>query len=169
MQRVHKIALDLTNVQATDCAKAAGCARVAYNWALRWWKDAYHAWKISPEEGTGFDAETGKEIRVSNKPTENLARRHFDMIKGEEFPWMYESTKCAPQEAIRDLGRAFTNFFAGRAALPIFQSRTRKVPTTVSGSHQANIPSKTSCSESPMLVGFGCKKSCAILLLELCQ
>lgn len=118
MQRVHKIALDLTNVQATGCAKAAGCARVAYNWALRWWKDAYHAWLISPEEGTGFDAVTGKEIRVTNRPSENLARRHFDMIKGEEFPWMYESTKCAPQEAIRDLGRAFSNFFAGRASYP---------------------------------------------------
>jgi len=40
------------------------------------------------------------------------------MCKVEDFPWMAEVTKCAPQEAIRDLGRAFTNFFAGRANYP---------------------------------------------------
>jgi len=28
---------------------------------------------------------------------------------------MFEATKCAPQEAIRDLGAAFENFFEGCA------------------------------------------------------
>ncbi|MCL2091798.1 MAG: hypothetical protein FWH11_11495 [Micrococcales bacterium] len=40
---------------------------------------------------------------------------HVFHIKAEQFPWMREVTKCAPQEAIIDLGRAFANFFAGRA------------------------------------------------------
>jgi putative transposase len=118
MQRSHKIALDLTNVQATGCAKAAGCARVAYNWALNWWKDAYREWQIHLDGKVAWVDEKGKERLASLQPTEQLARLNFDMIKGQEFPWMYESTKCAPQEAIRDLGKAFSNFFAGRANYP---------------------------------------------------
>jgi putative transposase len=41
----HKIALDLNNAQATHMARAAGCARFAYNWALGEWKRQYEAWK----------------------------------------------------------------------------------------------------------------------------
>ncbi|MFH1779272.1 MAG: RNA-guided endonuclease TnpB family protein, partial [Candidatus Omnitrophota bacterium] len=32
-------------------------------------------------------------------------------LKKTEFPWMYEVSKCAPQEALRDLDRAYENFF----------------------------------------------------------
>lgn len=34
----HKIALDPNNAQATYCARASGCARFAYNWALAEWQ-----------------------------------------------------------------------------------------------------------------------------------
>jgi len=40
-------------------------------------------------------------------------------------PWMYESSKCAPQEALRDLGCAIKNFRAGRAKFPRFKRRSR--------------------------------------------
>ncbi|MDN5348466.1 MAG: putative transposase [Clostridia bacterium] len=36
---------------------------------------------------------------------------------------MYEVSKCAPQEALRDLDRAFKNFFEGRAAFPKFKKK----------------------------------------------
>lgn len=40
----------------------------------------------------------------------------LNALKSTHFPWMYEVSKCAPQEALRDLEKAFTNFF-GKAAL----------------------------------------------------
>lgn len=104
MHRVHKVALDLNDLQSTYMAKAAGVARVAYNWALSWWGDAYRQWLVDPTS--------------CERPNESRARLHLNMAKGEAFPWMAEVTKCAPQEAVRDLGRAFANFFAGRAAYP---------------------------------------------------
>ena len=39
-------------------------------------------------------------------------------IKAEQFPWMLEVTKNAPQMAIIQLGEAFRNFFVGRARYP---------------------------------------------------
>ncbi|MCL0101380.1 transposase [Peptococcaceae bacterium] len=36
---------------------------------------------------------------------------------------MYEVSKCAPQEALRDLDRAFKNFFKGRANFPKFKKK----------------------------------------------
>ncbi|MDR1791138.1 MAG: transposase [Propionibacteriaceae bacterium] len=103
MLKAHKIALDPTNVQATKLACAAGCARKAYNWALREWGVQYEACKAD---------------HSLPKPSQYSLRRELNAIKRELFPYMLESTKCAPQEAIIDLGRAFQNFFAGRAAYP---------------------------------------------------
>jgi putative transposase len=57
------------------------------------------------------------------KPNQCALRRQLNAIKRDVFPWMLESTKCAPQEAIIDLGRAFANFFDGRARYP---TRRRK-------------------------------------------
>src|SRR5690606_694652 len=39
--------------------------------------------------------------------------RELNRLKKTQFPWMYEVSKCAPQEALRDLDRAFRNFFRG--------------------------------------------------------
>jgi putative transposase len=44
-------------------------------------------------------------------------------IKREEFPWMLEVTKCAPQMAIIHLGDAFKRFFAGVAKYPQFKKK----------------------------------------------
>jgi len=35
-------------------------------------------------------------------------------LKSEQLPWMYECSKCAPEEALKDLHRAFQNFYRGR-------------------------------------------------------
>jgi len=50
-------------------------------------------------------------------------RRQLNRIKGEQFPWMLEVTKNAPQMAIIQLGAAFKNFFAGRAKYPRFRKK----------------------------------------------
>ena len=81
----HKIALDPNNVQATYFAKAAGVARFAYNWALAEWQRQYEAWK---------------QDNSLPKPSQAALRRQLNAIKREQFPWMLEVTKCAPQMAI---------------------------------------------------------------------
>ncbi|QGU31763.1 RNA-guided endonuclease InsQ/TnpB family protein [Thermochromatium tepidum] len=104
----HRIALDPNNVQATYFARAAGTARSAYNWALAEWKRQYEAWKAD---------------NSLPKPSQAALRRQLNAIKREQFPWMLEVTKNAPQMAIIQLGQAFQNFFAGRARYPQFRKK----------------------------------------------
>ena len=104
----HRIALDPNNAQATYLARAAGTARFAYNWALAEWKRQYETWKRD---------------NSLPKPSQAALRRQLNAIKREQFPWMLEVTKNAPQMAIIQLGQAFQNFFAGRARYPQFRKK----------------------------------------------
>jgi putative transposase len=82
--------------------------RFAYNWALAEWQRQYEAHKA--------DASLPK-------PSQMALRRQLNSIKAEQFPWMLEVTKNAPQMAIIQLGAAFKNFFAGRAKYPKFRKK----------------------------------------------
>ena len=104
----HRIALNVNNEQATYLARAAGVARFAYNWALAEWKRQYEAWE--------------KDHSLP-KPSQTSLRRQLNAVKRVQFPWMLEVTKNAPQMAIIQLGRAFQNFFAGRARFPQFRRK----------------------------------------------
>jgi putative transposase len=53
--------------------------------------------------------------------------KELNALKATEFPWMYASSKCAPQEALRDLDTAFANFFAKRAKYPKFKQRRKGI------------------------------------------
>ena len=97
MMIAHKIELAPNNRQATYFEKAAGCARKAYNWALAEWNRQYDAHRLD---------------NSLPKPNEAALRKALNAIKREQFPWMYEVTKCAPQMAIKQLGQAFANYFA---------------------------------------------------------
>ena len=102
MLLVHKIELKPNNVQATYFAKACGVARFAYNWALGEWQRNYQ----------------NKE-RVS----EVSLRRQLNGIKEAQFPWMGEVTKVAPQQAIKNLGKAFSRFFKKQGKYPRFKKK----------------------------------------------
>lgn len=108
MLMAHKIALKPNNVQATYFARASGTARFAYNWALAEWQRQYEAWKAD---------------NSLPKPSQMALRRQLNAIKREQFPWMLEVTKNAPQMAIIQLGEAFKHFFAGRAKYPKFRKK----------------------------------------------
>jgi len=108
MLTAHKIALDPNDVQATYFMKACGVARFSYNWALAEWQKQYEEHKKDPNRP---------------KPSEGALRRQLNSIKREQFPWMLEVTKNAPQMAIMQLGKAFINFFAGRANYPQFRKK----------------------------------------------
>ena len=113
----HRIRLDPNNVQATHLARAAGTARFAYNWALNKWQKQYEVCKADP---------------TLPKPSEAALRRLLNSVKREHYPWMLEVTKNAPQMAIMQLGRAFENFFAGRARYPRFRRKGRDDRFTLS-------------------------------------
>lgn len=107
MHRVHKIKLDPTQEQAIYFARACGVARFAFNWALAAWKEEYEA---------------------GGKPNEAALRKRLNAIKGEQFPWMSEVTKVAPQNAIKNVGIAFKNFFnrvkkGGKPGYPRFKRK----------------------------------------------
>lgn len=102
MLRSHKIALQPNNQQSTYFTKACGVARFAFNWGLAEWKRQYEA---------------------GGKPTDASLRRQLNAIKREQYPWMLEVTKNAPQMAMIHLGQAFRNFFAGRAKYPSFKKK----------------------------------------------
>jgi len=108
MLAAHRIRLDPNNTQSTYLARAAGIARFAYNWALSEWQKQYEACKADP---------------MLPRPSEAALRRQLNSIKREHYPWMLVVTKNAPQMAIVQLGRAFENFFAGRARYPRFRRK----------------------------------------------
>lgn len=87
VHRGYKVALDLNNEQRTACFKHAGCSRFAWNWGLARKREAYQ--------------QTGK------TPSAVDLHKELNTLKKTEYPWMYDVSKCAPQEALRDLdGRA---------------------------------------------------------------
>ena len=106
----HKIALDPTQAQAEHFARACGVARFAWNWGLARWRQGYALWR---------------EYRCGPKPSEAALRRELNALKAGAFPWMREVTKNAPQQAIKNLGTAFKNFFEGRARHPQFKKKGR--------------------------------------------
>jgi len=89
--RGHIIRLDPTCKQANALARAAGCSRFTYNWALAEWDQQYKA---------------------GGKPNASALKRQFNDIKYEQFPWILESPRDANSQPFADLGRAFSNFFS---------------------------------------------------------
>ncbi len=116
--RAYKTELDLNNQQRTRCIKHAGAARWAYNWGLARKKEAFEAGLKTP---TAIDL-----------------HRELNLLKRTEIGWMYEVSKSAPQEALRNLDRAFDHFFKrvklkkqgklkGKVGFPKFKSKKHGV------------------------------------------
>jgi putative transposase len=91
VKRGYQAELDLNNEQITLARKHCGAARWSYNYGLRRKQEAYKAGKKTP-----YATDLHREINA---------------LKKTELPWMYEVSKCAPQEALRDLDNAFKHFF----------------------------------------------------------
>lgn len=94
VKQAFKYELAPTPRQANLLARAAGTARFAFNWGL------------SMARGL-----LGKGLPIPSAPE---LHRAWNVFKRESAPWWSEVSKCAPQEALRDLRRAFENFFASR-------------------------------------------------------
>ena len=115
-KRAYKTELKPGKAQRDLLANHCGAARFAYNWGL--------ARKVESCQLTG------------KSPSAIDLHRELNALKKTEYPWLYEVSKCAPQEALRDLDRAYANFFRrcelkkqgklkGKVGFPRFKSRRR--------------------------------------------
>jgi putative transposase len=91
VQRAYQTELDLNDQQITACKQHAGAARWAYNWGLRVKQERYTA--------------------IKKSPTAIALHRELNALKKTQVPWMYDVSKCAPQEALWNLDAAFAHFF----------------------------------------------------------
>ena len=95
---------------------ACRCRRWAYNWGLQVKQERYKATKKNP---TAIDL-----------------HRELNSLKKTPVPWMYQVSKCAPQEALWNLDAAFQQFFrrcalkkqgkwAGKLGYPRFKTKKK--------------------------------------------
>lgn len=107
--RGFKTEIDPNNIQRTLLLKHAGVARFTYNWGLSEKKKAFEAKEKTPNA-----------IEL---------HRRINQLKKTDYPWMYEVSKCSPQESLRNLDRAYENFFRrckqgkGPKGFPRFKSK----------------------------------------------
>src|SRR2546426_9540779 len=116
--RGYKTELDLNNEQRTACLKHAGASRFAYNWGLSCSIEVYRT--------------TGK------RPSPAALHKELVRLKQTDYPWMYEVSKCAIQEALRDLDAAYKHFFRrlalkkqglfkGKVGFPQFKKKSKAI------------------------------------------
>ncbi|MCG2794631.1 MAG: transposase, partial [Actinomycetia bacterium] len=116
IKRAYKTELKPNKAQRRALSNHAGAARFAFNWGL--------ARKTESSRLTG------------KSPSAMELHRELNSLKNTTYPWLYEVSKCAPQEALRDLDRAFSHFFRrcdqrkkgkhkGKVGFPRFKTRRR--------------------------------------------
>lgn len=90
--RAYKVELDPNNKQRTAFVRHAGAARWAWNWGL--------ARRIEEYKKNGKSSNAIEQHRQLNA-----------LKKTPEYAWCYTVSKCVFQEALRNLDRAYQNFF----------------------------------------------------------
>lgn len=106
IRKAFKFRIYPTNNQQAELAKQFGAARFVYN--------HYRAVR----EGYYIDTGTG----LSYNDCQNDLTQQLKV----EYPWLKEADSQALQAAIKDLDRAYVNFFEGRADYPNFHSKHDK-------------------------------------------
>lgn len=109
IERAYKTELKVNNKQMTMLRGHVGAARFAWNWGLE----------------RKINVRNINQLPISHikYPTAIDLHKELNVLKKDKYSWMYNVSKCAPQEALRDLDKAFKNFFEGRAGYPRFKSR----------------------------------------------
>jgi len=114
INKSYKSELRPNNKQASLFEKAFGTSRFTYNWGLNLLKQSYENHKL----------DSSKLKYLSNYDLHKI----LCSKKKSEFPWIYEVSKCIPQEALSDLDSAFKNFFRRvknkeKSGFPKFKSK----------------------------------------------
>ncbi len=115
-----KTELKLNNQQRTMLAQHAGVARHAYNWGLGLTKQILLHNRDNPEERIKFPSaiDLHKWLVAMVKPTN---------------PWYYESSKCAPQFALRHLRAAWEDCFKKKKKPTRFKKKGKSDSFTLDG------------------------------------
>jgi putative transposase len=103
VNQAFRFELSPNAAQRRALAQHIGAARFAYNWGLSLCQKAL-------EEGRRL-------------PSAAELHREWNRWKRENAPWWTEVSKCAPQEAFRDLEKALKNWKAKRARFPRFKRK----------------------------------------------
>lgn len=101
----HKILMNPSTAQITLLRRACGVSRFTYNWAL-------NEWQKKRSQGI-----------LTNGSS---LCKHFNSIKRQEFPWIYESPKDANKKPFEYLQLAFNRFFKGIAHFPIYKKKSSR-------------------------------------------
>ena len=97
VQRGYKFELKVNNKERTKLLKGTGIARFAWNWGL-----ADRIQRYKDNKGNERYTDAMKQHKLLNS------------LKKTNYSWIYEVSKCIPQEALRDLEQAFQNFYRDR-------------------------------------------------------
>jgi len=103
IKQAFRFELDPNQKARMALAKHIGVARFAYNWGLARLKEAL---------------EQGRPL-----PSAIQLHKEWNRWKRENAPWWVEVSKCAPQEAFRDLEKALKAWREGRANFPRFKRK----------------------------------------------
>ena len=115
-----KTKLKLNNQQRTQMSKHAGVARHAWNWGLGLTKQILDNNKVIGEDQIKFPSAI------------DLHKWLVAMVK-PDYPWYYESSKCAPQFALRQLREAWARAFKKTSKPPKFKKKGRNDSFTLDG------------------------------------
>ena len=116
MIKAHRIRMNPTPEQVEYLKRACGTRRFIYNWGREQWEKQYQAYKLEQETAP-------EEYRVLMPPNALALKKQFHAIRKQQYPWTYDVTKCVVEGAFDDLGRAYSNFFTGRAAYPKYKKK----------------------------------------------
>src|SRR5258708_26783403 len=101
-RRAYRFRLEPTPKEEEGLRRIAGACRAVYNWGLERRKEHY--------------AQYGKTLPYAAQNLELTELKHRPGLE-----WLKEADSQALQEALRDLDRAFVNFFEKRARFPKFK------------------------------------------------
>ncbi|MFQ5979812.1 MAG: RNA-guided endonuclease InsQ/TnpB family protein [Candidatus Heimdallarchaeota archaeon] len=126
--RGYLFELKVNNTERTLLSQCAGTSRFAWNWGLADRNERYHT-------------------KQGNERFTDAMKQHkqLNALKPTGFPWMYNYSKCVPQEALRDLEQAFQNFYQNR--------KDRKAGKTTRYVGFPKFKKKGKCKDSFRLTG----------------
>lgn len=110
MNRTYRFRLKPTESQYEALLRQAGMVRFVFNWGLASRKEHYDQTATSLSLG-------------------ELCNRLTDLKRQDATVWLKGADAQALQQSLRDLDRAYANFFAKRARFPHFKSRHRDTPS----------------------------------------
>ena len=101
----HRFRLDLDPAQESLCSRTAGICRCLWNLAL---EQRSMAWS-GGRRSVGYNAQAAELAELKRA-----------------FAWVAEAPHHCLQQTLRDLDRAFRNFFSGKSAYPRFRKKYRR-------------------------------------------